>query len=243
MKNDLMNLRFGGSTVEENIAKAVAKGWLLDLGDDRWAQPEFPAINTSTWIHGGPVTENQCDTCAHFLFFIAYAQSAVPFACRNCYKVKVETRTLRELVAVRKIVGTFDVTHKCGPEVDHIYTSNLYGAVMYLDGLDQALRLKEVVRGMVNQDPLLGSDVPVYIKRGCTPFELACGPSDQYTFSPELQELEAYLSPRFIPAKRPAYLPAAITFAMWLAVAFRIGDETYLDFTKGKRYYPKLVKY
>jgi hypothetical protein len=178
-----------------------------------------------------------------FLFQGAYAKSAVPYACRNCYKVKVEAKTLRELIAVRKIVGALDVSHKCGPEVDHIYSSNLYGAFMYLDGLDAALRQKESVRDLVDREPLLGPDVPVYIKRGCTPFELACGPSDQYTFFPELQELEPQLFSLFVPAKRPSALPKAITFAMWIATAYRIGDETYLDFTGGKRYYPKLVKY
>lgn len=243
MKKELMNLRFGDSTVDENIAKAVANGRLLELGDGRWTEPESPIISTSTWISGGPSAKLPCATCMPFLFQGAYAKAAVPYACRNCYKVKVEAKTLRELVAVRKIVGTLDVTHKCGPEVDHIYSSNLYGAFMYLDGLDAALRLKESVRDLVDRDPLLGADVPVYIKRGCTPFELACGPSDQYTFSPELQELESQLFSRFVPTKGPAALPAAITFAMWIATAYRIGDETYLDFTGGKRYYPKLVKY
>jgi hypothetical protein len=243
MKKELMNLRFGGNTVEENIAKAVANGKLLALSDGRWTEPEFPLLSTSTFIHGGPVTENPCATSVPLLFQGAYAKSAVPYACRNCYKVKVEAKTLRELVAVKKIVETFNVTHKCGPEVDHKYTSNLYGAIIYLDGLDAALRLKEVVRELVSRNPLLGPDIPVYVKRGCTFFELACGPSDQYTFPQKLQELEAQLFPRFIPAKRPAYLPAAITFATWIATAYRIGDETYLDFTGGKRYYPKLVKY
>lgn len=243
MKKELMSLRFGGKTVAENLAGAVAKGTLLELGDGRWTEPEFPAISTSKFIRGGPTTKNPCDTCVPFLFVGVYAKSAVPYACRNCYKVKVEAKTLRELVAVRKIVGALNVTHKCGPEVDHKYTSNLYGAVMYLDGLDPALELKARVRQLLDNDPLLGPAVPVYIKRGCTPFELACGPSDRYTFSPELQELEAHLFPRFVPAKRPVDLPATITFATWLAIAYRIGDETYRDFTKGKRYYPELVKY
>lgn len=243
MKKDLMNLRFGDGTVAENLAKAVARGRLLELGDGRWTQPAYPAVSTSQFIRGGPVAEAPCDTCLPFLFLAAYAKSAIPYACRNCYKVKVEAKTLRELVAVRNIVGTLDVTHKCGPEVDHGYTSNLYGAIMYLDGLDQALSLKESVRQLVDQDPLLGAHIPVYVKRGCTAFELACGPSDQYAFTPELQELEADLFPRFVPAQRPADLPASIIFAMWLATAYRIGDETYLDFTNGKRYYPKLVKY
>lgn len=242
MNNKLMNLRFGGATVAENLARAVAKGTLLELGNGRWTQPEPPPVSTSVFIHGGP-QKQPCDTCNPFLFFGAYAKAAVPYACRHCYKVKVEAKTLRQLVAVKKIVETFNTTYKCGPEVDHTYSSNLYGAVLYLDGLDAALHIKTIVRERVNADPLLGEEIPVYVKRGCTAFELACGPSDRYTFPPELQELEAALFPCFVPAKRPAYLPTAITFGRWLATAYRIGDETYLDFTGGKRYYPPLVKY
>jgi hypothetical protein len=243
MNNELMNLRFGGGTVTENLARAVAKGTLLKLGDGSWSQSAPPPVSTSRFIRGGPPTHNPCDTCVPFLFAAAYARSAVPYACRHCYKVKVEAKTLRQLMAVRKLLAPLNVTHKCGPEVDHAYTSNLYGAVLYLDGLDAALDMKKTVRERIDADPLLGAEVPVYVKRGCTAFELACGPSDRYAFPSELQELEAYLFPRFAPPKRPADLPAPIVFATWLATAYRIGDETYLDFTGGKRYYPPLVKY
>jgi hypothetical protein len=79
------------------------------------------------------------------------------------------------------------------------------------------------------------------IKRGCSEYEAALGPSDQFEFKPEMAELEAYLRARF---RNPNYVDQLnVALAYWIDLAFRMGDDTYLDFTDGKRLRPKTVTY
>jgi hypothetical protein len=79
------------------------------------------------------------------------------------------------------------------------------------------------------------------IKRGCSEYEAKLGPSDRYTFAPEMEELEAYLKSRFR-ERRADYHPSLIV-AHWIETAFRIGDNTYLDFTSGQRLREPTVTY
>jgi hypothetical protein len=85
------------------------------------------------------------------------------------------------------------------------------------------------------------------IKRGCSNFERKCGPSDQYTFDPRLEALEAYLLQRFVKRPKAKTVPKEMVNAMRLLrmieTAYRIGDETYKDFTGGKPLFAPLVSY
>ena len=47
------------------------------------------------------------------------------------------------------------------------------------------------------------------IKRGCTNYERKCGPSNQYTFDPEQEEIERYFFARFTMDLRLRRSPAA----------------------------------
>ena len=79
------------------------------------------------------------------------------------------------------------------------------------------------------------------IKRGCSEYEAVLGPSDSYEFAPELTQLEAYLKSRY--RGREEAPRASIPMARWIDVAFRTVDDTYLDFTGGKRLRPKSMTY
>jgi len=52
------------------------------------------------------------------------------------------------------------------------------------------------------------------IKRGCSEFEAAVGPSDRYQFTPEMAELEAYLKSRF--RERKADHHPSVVVANWI---------------------------
>ena len=97
----------------------------------------------------------------------------------------------------------------------------------------QRAHYTRLVRQATDDHPKLGPDVPIVIKRGCSEYEAKLGPSDRYTFTPEMRELEAYLKTRFR-GHKAEYQPS-LTVAHWIETAFRIGDDTYLDFTGGKR--------
>lgn len=79
------------------------------------------------------------------------------------------------------------------------------------------------------------------IKRGCSEFEAAVGPSDQYEFTPEMAEIEAHLRTKFRERNYVDQLNVALAY--WIDLAFRMGDNTYLDFTGGKPLRPKTLTY
>jgi hypothetical protein len=180
------------------------------------------------------------------MFQYVYAEQAVPFGCQNCYKVKVVSDTMRQLMAVKEISESIPCTAKSGAEMNSGLSQHLYGTYFYNWGLDKARELYKAVRARVDAHPKLGPTVRMLIKRGCTNYERKCGPSDKYTFDPKLKNIEDYLAPKFVdspapPLGRKAYDRMRI-FEMMQA-AYRIGDDTYKDFNGGRSLYPPIVTY
>jgi len=56
-----------------------------------------------------------------------------------------------------------------------------------------------------------------------------------------LKELEDYLKGRF--RENKVNQEPSLPLMYWIEVAFRIGDDTYLNFTGGQRLRPKSVTY
>src|SRR5665647_1902980 len=104
----------------------------------------------------------------HFLFFQIYARSALPQGCSACYKVKVVLRTLRELVAAWGIAKRIECRSKWGVDLENPYSQNIYAGYFYVAGHDMARVMYRVVREAFGNDPMLGPDIPMSIKRGCS---------------------------------------------------------------------------
>jgi hypothetical protein len=240
-----LQFKIGIHTVQENLDRSVAEGHLIQHEDGTYALPE-KEDGSSPWLHASSKKHLDCGFSMGFLFKHAYGKSAVPHGCKDCYKVVVLPRTLKQLMALRTFQKSFDCNAKCGTEVDRPTTQNVYSGFFYCITLEEARSVYRKVRQAVDEDPVLGPEVPMRIKRGCTEYELACGPADQYTFAEELPELEAHLKSRFRRTKRAPRNPALVrleTLTGWIETAFRIGDNTYLEFTRGKRLYPELVTF
>jgi hypothetical protein len=104
-----------------------------------------------------------------------------------------------------------------------------------------------VLRERIDAHSQLGPGVKMIIKRGCTNYERACGPSDRYSFHPLLDEIEAFFRKRF---RRPSpgrsisrRMADEITMLKLVKTAYSVGDETYKDFTGGKDVLPQTVDY
>ena len=189
----------------------------------------------------------RCGFLNKFMFTSIYGAKAVPIGCRDCYKVKVTSTTLRQLMAVHKISETFPGKAKSGAEAGNQENQSLYGTYFYLLGLDKARALYHPLRGEIDADPQLGAAMKVVIKRGCTNYEHACGPSDRYTFDPRLADIERYFWARFVDKKPISAIEQkfdhAIRLMLMVRAAYQIGDDTYKDFTGGKDLFPPTVTY
>lgn len=241
----------GEHTAGENLARAIDAGRVLLREDGRLELPPkegAPTLRPWWSIASDTPMAGPCKLMAEFAFPLLYDRSRVPFGCRDCFKVRIAARTLKELVLLRDAAPAIPCQSKWGPEVDLPYTTDLYAGYFYTVGLDHAREIHARLRKLLAGHPELDADLPIVIKRGCSDYEFRCGPSDQWTFDPAQPVLEAWLAERAVVRKRKetaieAKMREKVLFMEWLAVAHRIGDESYLEFTSGKPLYPPPVTY
>lgn len=236
----ILTLTVGGSAIGRNLQGAIDSGAVVQRADGLLELPRRSPGDT-TWLVCG--TMPNCVFLNRFMFQRVYAERAVPKGCELCYKIKVMPRTLRELVALYGIAQKLECPSKCGIDFYNRHSQHVYAGYFYFRGLDAARGMLPVIRRLMDSDPKLGAGVPALIKRGCSNYEAACGPSDQYAFKPELEAIEAYLERRFHHERRERGIAAEVIYRTWVPFAYQIGDDTYLDFTGGKPLYPKSVTY
>lgn len=238
----VLDQRFGGRTVRENLQAAIDAGKLIEREDGKLSLPRGRG-RTKPWVlvTNGPYLA--CGFLTQIVFDAAYAQSAVPMGCSACYKIKVKATTLRELVAAWHLAKSIDCSSKWGVDLDNPHSQDVYAGYFYAGDLDAARALYKVVREAIDADPKLGPGIKMTIKRGCSRFEAAVGPSDSYTFTPEMAEIEAYLRSRFKQRVILEQTDFHQEMGQWIDLAFRMGDDTYLDFTGGKRLRPATMTY
>ncbi len=240
---DPLDTVIGGATVRQNLEDGVTAGRLIRHADGTYElrQSQRP----SEWIRFENAPHAPCTFLHDVLFEVAYARAAVPFGCRDCYKVKVNPRSVSELVAVKDLAADVPARSKWGPEVDIPYSQTQYAGFFYTLGLDAARRVYKSFRARLNSALEFGPQVSMLIKRGCTDYEMRCGRSDRWTFQPGIERLEAAVAklfrlPEQVPQTRGQIHAASLT---WLATAHRIGDQSYLQLTGGQPLYPPTVTY
>lgn len=240
----ILSIEVGGKTVAAHLEAAIAAGHVVERPDGKF---ELARMSEESYIGNDYEVGRPCLFLNRFMFAHVYGQRAVPIGCRNCYKVKVLPKTLRQMTAVKAIADNFDCPAKTGAEVNNEANQSLYGTYFYLLGLDKARAIYRKLRAKIDADPQLGTEVKMVVKRGCTNYEHACGPSDRYTFDPQLADVERYFSARFAPKKPERKIAKryadAMRFLEMVRTAYRIGDDTYKDFTGGKDLFPPTVSY
>jgi hypothetical protein len=241
----VLSIEIGGKTVGARLEEAIAAGYVVRRPDGKFALPAAP-VPALPGLNNDGVFERNCTFLNAFMFEHIYGRQAVPMACSNCYKVKVTSASMRQMVAVHEISEGFACGSKSQAEVDRQETEALYATYFYLLGLDKARAVYKKLRGRIDADPKLGPKVKMVIKRGCTNYERALGPSDRYTFDPQLTRIERYFRARFAAPDRETlgrkHLNTMYLLAL-LRIAYRIGDQTYKDFTGGKDLFPPTLTY
>ena len=241
MMDDICFVR---GSVAENLARAVKAGRLIQHQDGTFSTPQHQGAMPFLYINRSEV---QCSFLCHVLFESAYDSSAVPYGCRSCYKVKASVPDMRGLVALRGILEDAPYAAKCGVDLYNQYSRDIYAAFLYLDGLEAAQAAWRDMRQRVDAHPDLAGSVHLTIKRGCSKFEAACGPSDCWAFPEQMAEVEDQLRSRCIdplPTSPSDYnLRRMMAMVAWIQVAYSIHDDTYLAFTDGKPLHRPTVTY
>jgi hypothetical protein len=242
---DVLSIEIGGKTIGANLEAAIAAGHVVRRPDGNLELAG--ARRRPRSFHNNGKFNRNCSFLNGFMFTHIYDKKAVPLACRDCYKVKVAPDSLRQLIAVKDIALGFPCSAKSNSEVDRPDNQSLYASYFYLLGLDKARAVYKKLRAAIDAHPKLGPAVKMVIKRGCTNYEHACGPSDRYTFDPRLARIEQYFRSRFVGKKPESRHPTKYLDAMLLLdlvqIAYRIGDDTYKDFAGGKIPFPPTITY
>jgi len=191
------------------------------------------------FIHIKVESRFDCNLWHHLLFDTVFGHQYVPSPCFNCYKVVVKFNTVEELFNAYDVMKTMNLPSKCGSDGNRHNTDKLYAAYFYNYGLDEGHERYEMV---VKAFPGL----PVILKRGCTEYEQACGPSDTWEVSDEQREIEKVFFDNFTwGAVEDLQSPLQIAAIKdgWIKKAYQWGDKTYLKVNGGKPLYEPLVTY
>jgi len=174
----------------------VARGnW--HWGMDGKVRMNFTALQSETpWLQSGPLVQGDEEPlfdCAmlHIVFTHVFKQRAVPTFCHNCYKVVIVPTDLDQVEKIgewqRSTCEDNGWPCKTGAEV-RPYVKRKWGAYFYCRGLEEGRERYKAVRKWVDDN--LGEDVDVFLKRGCTEFEIALGDSDKWEMIDRQDEVE-----------------------------------------------------
>lgn len=239
---DFLNLKLGKSTIGQNLLIARERGDVVLHEDGTWELSRTVQLN-ETWVVGPIRTPFPCGKLLGFLFRQAYGKAAVPVGCRHCFKVQIRPATLEQLIATQKIAHDLPYAYKAGASLNARYQAGPYRVLLHLDGLQSAREAYQQVLEKILDAPELGAGVSVSIKRGCSEYEIHCGPSSEFTFSDDLAAAELELLKRLRQSAAPKPKQHTLTMMNWIQIAYQLGDESYKKLTQGRPLYPEPVCY
>ena len=189
----------------------------------------------SPWHHVKHMRQFHCDIWHQLLFNdISPGCPArfIPSGCMRCFKVVVRPRTVEELFQLLELQKRLDLPSKCGIEPRET-VHGLYGGYFYNDGLAAGLECYTQIRAEIDEH--IGSDVSVLLKRACTEFELAIGPSNEYklyAWQIEIENLvDRWVAKDDTEWKQPELVLTHV-HRRWIEWAYAHGDPTYAKFVE-----------
>lgn len=219
-------------------------GFKLRDGDGKIYVEATQAWDTP-WHHIKHSGHVNCHLWHRIMFDVIFQKRFVPSECQQCWKIVVRPQSLLQLFALLELQKRLDRPSKCGIEVRES-VHGLYGGYFYTRSLEEGLASYKEVRSAIDEDQNLGPNIVVLLKRACTEFEVACGPSDKWEVTPEQQALEALVNKWFvhdINVRQQSEHVVSFIHKKWIEWAYANGDSTYQYFTNGKPLYQPYVTY
>lgn len=184
----------------------------------------------SPWIH-----VNQGKYQCKNLMRIASGAKFVPSPCLDCYKTVVRPHNVKQLIALLELMEELQYQSKCGVE-ERPYVFGNYGGYFYSRGLEAGQARSREVKPLIHER--IG-EMPVYLKRFCTEFEmnLCPGKSGTYEQTDAQKKMEKKLFHRMDMKLYGDLQPddlKELLVARWIRMAYSWGDITSLEFNNGE---------
>ena len=238
---------------EMDILKPIAH---LDLTPDWKIKMGLANSPQRPWINAKHCGYRDCGVW-HDFYFKYY--KIIPKGCRNCWKVVLHPKTLKELFKVYDLQKQMATPSKCGIEKrGYSGRKGRYAAFWYCPidaGLQGARAHFEMIKKKV--DHLFGMhEHNLFLKRGCTEMEnhtiqQGRGGSDNWDkHAPVYDKVEKMLDEIFVPCdtlalckKDAPWFVHNYVKRQWIEWAFEHNDKTYLEFTDGEPLLKSHMKY
>ena len=173
----------------------------------------------------------------------------IPKGCRNCWKVVVKPRNLKELFLISDIQHKTQRNSKAGIEKRE-YTGNQggYSAFWYAD-LDKGLKDGRRLFEDVSKDLKDVTDLKPILKRGCTEMEIKFSPSskwDEFAEEGKWDVLESRLDDFFVKGSQveePILVFKTHSLISWIEYALAHGDPSVAEFIDQDSNVPKPETY
>jgi len=203
------------------------------------------------WHHINYAIGNDCYYLHGQLFGVISPRTPVgqfiPRKCQSCWKIVIRPKNLKQLFLLENILTQLGWPSKCGIE-QRSYTplsKHRYGGYIYNSSIDEGLDRLDVLRARLLLIPG-AEEIECFLKRACTEMEMAFPDSRTWEVTEEQNRIEDILDNMLIKDVSYSLTGKHLINKLhitWIEWAAEIGDETYLEYTGGKRLYPEAIKY
>ena len=216
--------------IVEKLRPLLKSGYYFDMETGLIKAPTARAWDMP-WIYTNPCKQRNCI----YYFTVLFGRlSVLPKKCTECWKVVVRPRTFHELVQLMHLQEEQKLRSKCGTEV-RSYVHGLYGGYYYNDSLDEGRCIYQIVKHDVSK--IIGPDVQVILKRGCTELEYAFGPSNKWKRTERDERLETLANgwvDSYTDEREQAGIIKLHIYRKWMEFAWEHGDDTVMAYNGGK---------
>jgi len=228
--------------VERKIRHLISAGVVQYDAEKGRLVPVAQANYDTNWLFFGYTVGSRDCLLWHTIMFNVFG--LVPSFCRlHCWKVVIKPRTVKELIqfyglaqAIPYLYGFICPLHgKCGIDTRY-YTNVPYDAFVYCTSKEEGLEKYEIIRDACNRYLEDGENIDVILKRSCTEFERALGPTSNSEVwdqvPPDELELERKIADIFDGLKQSSVQPdwqKNKTILHWCKFANTFGDRSYVD--------------
>jgi len=216
-------------------------GWNLRDVDGKLFVRHPSIARDTPWIHVRHEPGFECGLWHQICFNLVSMQLPpadrfVPRHCQNCWKVVVKPRTLEQLFNLLELQKRMNRPSKCGIE-PRASVPGLYGGYFYNHGPDAGQECYRTVYRALFDHPVLaplahevdgdGKTTRIILKRACTEFEHACGPSDKWVVTDLQNKIEDLLDRWVAVDDRMIDQPENLIWNIkrrWIEFAWQNGD-------------------
>jgi hypothetical protein len=199
------------------------------------------AVVESPWVFTNmPESETAGEICHRIHQYMFPKLGIIPILCHDCFKVVVKPKTIVQLFELYKLQKQLNLPSKCGIELRN-FVPDLYGGYFYNKGIEKGQKCYELVRKRVSER--ISPDIEVILKRGCTEFEMAHGPSDKWQIGIKQSKLENDFNERYVEENDTTQIQTDDAInnikLSWILYAAQKHDKTYKELTGNESLVPE----